>query len=112
MIELEPEVGVLFWHCTHETFHEYASLLLGESITAGAQAPSRTSGKQCMSQSTCDAVLLCNRDIPQGDVMDQKLDTGDQFPSMHLNFVDGNSMDIPGDLSARYTIVLFYRGHW
>lgn len=44
--------------------------------------------------------------------MDQKLDTGDQFPTMHLNFVDGNSMDIPGDLSARYTIVLFYRGHW
>ena len=44
--------------------------------------------------------------------MAEKLDTGGQFPSMTLNPVGGESIALPGDLSARYNIVLFYRGHW
>jgi len=44
--------------------------------------------------------------------MAEKLNTGDTFPSMTLNLVDGGTLDIPGGVDARYRVVLFYRGHW
>lgn len=42
----------------------------------------------------------------------EKLDAGDQFPSMTLALTGGGSFSVPGDLNANYGIVLFYRGHW
>ena len=42
----------------------------------------------------------------------EKLDVGDQFPSMTLQLVDGGEMNIPNDLQSDYTVVLFYRGDW
>ena len=44
--------------------------------------------------------------------MANKLDTGDRFPSMTLTLVGGDSLTIPDDTNASYTIVIFYRGHW
>jgi len=44
--------------------------------------------------------------------MPTKLDTGDQFPSMTLTVVGGETLTIPDDINASYAIVLFYRGHW
>lgn len=44
--------------------------------------------------------------------MAEKLDAGAAFPSLTVNLVGGASMGLPGDLKARYNIVLFYRGHW
>jgi len=44
--------------------------------------------------------------------MSQKLDTGDLFPPLTLNLVDGGQITIPADLSTPYQILLFYRGHW
>jgi peroxiredoxin len=44
--------------------------------------------------------------------MSQKLNAGDQFPSVKLNLTDGSSISIPEDNNSPYTIVLFYRGHW
>lgn len=41
-----------------------------------------------------------------------KLGTGDQFPSLTLNMIDGSSMTLPDDLEATYTVFLLYRGHW
>jgi peroxiredoxin len=43
--------------------------------------------------------------------MADKLNTGDMFPGMTLNLVDGGTLDLPGG-DARYRVVLFYRGHW
>ena len=44
--------------------------------------------------------------------MAEKLQQGDRFPSVSLRLVEGGSLQIPGDLTSRYTAVLFYRGHW
>lgn len=44
--------------------------------------------------------------------MADKLDTGDRFPRMTLNLVGGGSLTLPDDLAAKYTVILFYRGHW
>jgi hypothetical protein len=44
--------------------------------------------------------------------MATKLDTGDQFPNMALSLLDGSSFSIPGDISSKYLLALFYRGHW
>ena len=44
--------------------------------------------------------------------MATKLGTGDQFPALTLNMIDGSSMALPADLEASYTVFLVYRGHW
>ncbi len=44
--------------------------------------------------------------------MAEKLNAGDQFPSMTLTLTSGESLHLPGDLESDYTVVLFYRGHW
>ena len=44
--------------------------------------------------------------------MADKLNTGDTFPSLTLDLVDGTPLKVPEDLDARYKVVLFYRGHW
>lgn len=44
--------------------------------------------------------------------MSVKLDTGDVFPTLTLQLVDGQSLSVPDDLDAKYKVILFYRGHW
>jgi peroxiredoxin len=44
--------------------------------------------------------------------MAAKLNTGDSFPKLALNLVDGGRLELPDGLDARYRIILFYRGHW
>jgi hypothetical protein len=44
--------------------------------------------------------------------MADKLYEGDTFPSITLNLVGGGTMTIPDDLSSKYLVALFYRGHW
>ena len=44
--------------------------------------------------------------------MAEKLGAGAEFPPMSIEVVDGAPLTIPGALDSRYTIVLFYRGHW
>jgi hypothetical protein len=44
--------------------------------------------------------------------MADKLNTGDAFPRMSLQLVDGASLDLPDGMNAKYRIILFYRGHW
>jgi hypothetical protein len=44
--------------------------------------------------------------------MAEKLNTGDMFPSMTLNLVDGGTLNLPGGIESKYKVILFYRGHW
>ena len=44
--------------------------------------------------------------------MAEKLNTGDMFPSMTVNLVDGGTLDLPGGIESKYKVLLFYRGHW
>ena len=44
--------------------------------------------------------------------MAKKLGIGDTFPTMTLNLVDGTALDLPNGMTAKYRVVLFYRGHW
>ena len=44
--------------------------------------------------------------------MAEKLNTGDTFPALTLDLVDGTKLTVPQDLDARYNVLLFYRGHW
>ncbi len=44
--------------------------------------------------------------------MANKLNTGDNFPKLTLDLVDGGTLEVPDDLEARYKVILFYRGHW
>jgi len=44
--------------------------------------------------------------------MAEKLDTGDVFPRLTLDLVDGGRLELPDGLDARYKVILFYRGHW
>ena len=44
--------------------------------------------------------------------MSEKLGIGDTFPEMTLNLVGGGSLELPKDLSTKYKVILFYRGHW
>lgn len=41
-----------------------------------------------------------------------KLNTGDLFPQLALDLVDGRKLELPAGLDARYKVILFYRGHW
>ena len=44
--------------------------------------------------------------------MADKLNTGDLFPKLTLDLVDGKQLVLPDGLDARYKVILFYRGHW
>ena len=44
--------------------------------------------------------------------MGEKLQQGDQFPSLKLSLVGGGSIRIPDEASSRYVVLLFYRGRW
>jgi len=44
--------------------------------------------------------------------MAEKLNTGDVFPKLTLNLVDGSTLELPDGVDARYKVILFYRGHW
>jgi len=44
--------------------------------------------------------------------MAEKLNTGDVFPHLTLDLVDGTKLELPAGLDARYKVILFYRGHW
>ena len=44
--------------------------------------------------------------------MAEKLGTGEVFPVMTLDLVDGGKLELPVGLGARYGVILFYRGHW
>ncbi len=41
-----------------------------------------------------------------------KLDAGDTFPAIELDLVGGGKLALPGGVSTRYLVALFYRGHW
>lgn len=73
-------------------------------------------------------LILCRRARRAGDLfaakslllrsakadvnMAAKLNTGDAFPKLTLDLVDGGKLALPDDLDARYKVILFYRGHW
>ena len=44
--------------------------------------------------------------------MADKLNTGDSFPKLTQDLVDGSRLELPDGLDARYKVILFYRGHW
>lgn len=44
--------------------------------------------------------------------MAAKLDSGDKFPQITLDLVDGSTVTLPDQLETPYGVVLFYRGHW
>jgi peroxiredoxin len=44
--------------------------------------------------------------------MASKLNAGDVFPALTLNCVDGTTQDLPDSSGSKYTVILFYRGHW
>lgn len=48
--------------------------------------------------------------MAQGSAL--KLDVGDHFPEVNLTFVDGSSMQLPAGLLGKWSVLLFYRGHW
>jgi hypothetical protein len=40
------------------------------------------------------------------------LRTGERFPEMAVQTVDGGRMTIPQDVEGAYKAILFYRGGW
>jgi peroxiredoxin len=44
--------------------------------------------------------------------MANKLGTGESFPRITLQLVDGRGVALPEGVDGRYKVVLFYRGHW
>lgn len=44
--------------------------------------------------------------------MAEKLSSGDVFPKMSLQLVDGGTLELPDGIDAKYKVILFYRGHW
>ena len=44
--------------------------------------------------------------------MPSKLNAGDRFPSLTIDFVGGGELSIPEGMEAKYKVVLFYRDHW
>ena len=44
--------------------------------------------------------------------MAEKLNTGDIFPKLTLDLVEGTKLVVPDGMDARYKVILFYRGHW
>jgi len=44
--------------------------------------------------------------------MNEKLNTGSDFPKMKINLVGGSEINLPEDMGGTYNVVLFYRGYW
>ncbi len=44
--------------------------------------------------------------------MNEKLNTGSQFPAMMINLTGGGVINLPADMDGKYNVILFYRGHW
>ena len=44
--------------------------------------------------------------------MNQKLNSGDTFPTMTISLAGGGTLDLPSGSDTKYRVVLFYRGHW
>ncbi len=44
--------------------------------------------------------------------MAEKLDAGQEFPSLTLDIVGGGSLNVPEDMDGKYKVIMFYRGHW
>ena len=44
--------------------------------------------------------------------MAEKLGMGAAFPKISLSLVDGSTLSLPDGVEAKYTVILFYRGHW
>ena len=44
--------------------------------------------------------------------MAEKLNSGDPFPRLTLDLMDGTKLVLPDGLDAKYRVILFYRGHW
>ena len=44
--------------------------------------------------------------------MAEMLQQGARFPQLTLKTVDGSVLKLPDDVTSRYAVVLFYRGHW
>lgn len=42
----------------------------------------------------------------------QTLETGDPFPRLTGECVDGGTVTLPDDLRGSPAVALFYRGHW
>ncbi|HKK94008.1 MAG TPA: hypothetical protein VJ925_11265 [Longimicrobiales bacterium] len=40
------------------------------------------------------------------------LNTGDRFPTMSADAVDGSHFTLPDDVEDIYSVIIFYRGHW
>lgn len=40
------------------------------------------------------------------------LSPGDEFPSLTLQLVGGDKLEVPNELAGDYGVVLFYRGSW
>ncbi|MBA2679858.1 MAG: redoxin domain-containing protein, partial [Ktedonobacteraceae bacterium] len=41
-----------------------------------------------------------------------RLENGTQFPTITAARVDGGEMTVPQDVAGKWTVLLFYRGHW
>lgn len=41
-----------------------------------------------------------------------RLANGDRFPSIVASLLDGGEIKIPEDLEGRWSVLLFFRGHW
>lgn len=44
--------------------------------------------------------------------MTQRLVVGDRFPWIELDLLDRGTLVVPDGLDARWTLLVFYRGHW
>ena len=42
----------------------------------------------------------------------EKFGIGATFPKITLNLVDGSTLNLPDGMNAKYSVILFYRGHW
>jgi len=40
------------------------------------------------------------------------LEAGDVFPAIEFESINGNSVVLPDDFAGKWTVLLFYRGHW
>jgi len=45
-------------------------------------------------------------------IVGAQLQQGDHFPSLSFEFAGGETITFPDDISTRYAIVIFFRGHW
>jgi peroxiredoxin len=44
--------------------------------------------------------------------MARQLGPGDPFPKYTISTASGPTLNLPGDLTGEYAVVLFYRGIW